>query len=870
MLPAWSQTALDRRISINFQQVTLEKALLQLIQQERVDLLFANEKLPRKVITQRFEQQPLRLILQRLLAQTGLSFQLLNQQVVIVPLPPGAPPVKTVTISGFVEQLASRERMVNALIYVANREVGATTNGFGFFSLSLPAGEVDLRISYLGCRPLTQRLEVHQDTVLEFALEHDLTLDEFTLTDAGVTNASGTQLDLTQVNRLPKFAGETDLVRALHLQPGIQTGADGVGGIFVRGGEAGHNLVIIDDVPIYNFNHGAGVLSIFNTSTIKSVELLKGAFPARYAGRLASVLDVRTRDGNRNFWEGSGEVGLIASRLTLEGPILGGKGSVLLSGRVAFLNWYLEPAVRQFKRNNNEDGSSNYDFYDFNGKINFDLSSKDKLYFSYYRGLDRFENYGSTLDSFQFWNNQLKHNFQHRRSYEERLNWRNLGGALRWNRVLGPQLFVNTTLTYSELKVDAGYDVRDSLQTINPTPELDYDWDVGEYRSSIKGYAARTDLHWAPLARHLIRFGASTEFNQFEPGVRNFDDANYEQVGRGEVFIGRPINAWSFNVYAEDTYRPNAQWRFDYGLHLANWRVDQRWYHSFEPRLAAYWQATPRLGWKLAVTRMAQFIHLLTSSNIGLPTDLWVPSTKNLAPEQAWQYSLGGDLQLSPHWQFSAEAYFKQMDHLVNYIEGANYLDNWEENVTSGSGRAFGIDFSLRKTLGRTTGWIAYSIARTDREFEKINFGNRYPFRFDHRHDLKMALLHTFSKTFELSASWMFGSGLAYSLPLDQFTVNVPGVPGTVVVQDFEAKNQYRLPAYLRLDLGLKINFSSKNQVKHTLMVGVYNALDRNNPLYYKLENRFKIENSRLISYREFVGVYLLPILPSLNYSVKF
>jgi outer membrane receptor for ferrienterochelin and colicin len=867
-LNAWTQTALEQRVSIAFKQQPIADALRQLIVQTRLDLLFSNDKLPKRTINLAFEDTPIKTVLNKILEDTGLGYRLTNGQVVLVKDAPSISRRRFV-ISGFIEKDNSGERLISATVFSPHNQIGALSNGFGYFSLSLPEGETELIISYLGCQPLQKKFTLHKDTTVLFSMMNDLTLEEFTVVDGMPGESNSSQLELSQVGKIPKFAGETDLIRAIHLLPGVQTGADGMGGIFVRGGEAGHNLVIIDDVPVYNFNHGAGLLSLFNTSTIKSVDLLKGAFPARYSGRLSSVLDVRTRDGNKNYWEGSAEVGLVASRLTVEGPIFKGKGSILLSGRFSFLNWYLQPATQQYKFGRGEDGSSSYRFYDFNAKVSYDLSPKDKIYLSYYRGMDKYDNSGSRVDSFQFWANQLNHRYRHTTSYSEHLFWENIGSALRWNRVINNKLFVNTTATYSQLKVEVGYDTRDSLKVLSPKWYYQYEWDFGQYRSSIKGYSLRSDFQWSPLAQHVVRFGINTQYNTFQPGAQEFDATFSEKIDRTKI-IGRPIGTMGASVYAEDSYVPNRHWRVDYGLNVSTWKTDARFYSSLEPRFVAFWKPTSKLQFKTAFTKMAQFMHLLTSSNIGLPTDLWVPSTGQIAPEVAWQGSLGSDLQISRQWQFGVEGYYKIMRNLVNYIEGANYLDNWEENITIGKGKAYGIDFFLRKTQGKTTGWISYSLARTNRVFEKINFGNPYPFRFDHRHDLKVAAFHSFSKVFELTGTWIFSSGLAYSLPLEAYTVKIPDVVGAVSAVDYGAKNQFRLPAYTRLDLSLNIYFQSKGALKHTLNVGVYNLLNRRNPLYYKLDSQYFIENNQFKVNRRYVGVHLLPILPSLNYSIKF
>jgi hypothetical protein len=515
---------LEDRVSIAFKQQPIADALRQLILQTKIDLLFSNDKIPKRNINLSFQDTPVKAIIHKLLENTGLTYQWINGQIVLIKdLAEISHSRRRYVVSGFIENSNSGERLISATVYSVKNQIGALTNGFGYFSLTLPEGETDLTVSYLGCQPLINHLNLLKDTVVTFQMITDLTLDEYTLVDGFPGQSSNSQLELAQVGRIPKFAGETDLIRALHLLPGVQTGADGIGGIYVRGGEAGHNLVIIDDVPVYNFNHGAGLLSLFNTSTIKSAELLKGAFPARYSGRLASVLDVRTRDGNKNYWEGSAEVGLVASRLTVEGPFSKGKGSILLSGRFSFLNGYLQPAAQQFKIGRGEDGTSSYRFYDFNAKVSYELSPKDKIYLSYYRGMDRYDNSGMRRDSFQFLANQLNHRYNHFSSYTENLFWENIGSALRWNRVINKRLFVNTTATYSQLKVEVGFDTRDSFKVLSPKWYYQYEWDYGQYRSSIKGYSLRSDFQWSLSPQNIVRFGINTQFNTFQPGAKEFN-----------------------------------------------------------------------------------------------------------------------------------------------------------------------------------------------------------------------------------------------------------------------------------------------------------------------------------------------------------
>jgi hypothetical protein len=879
---AQSQTVLEKEMSISFTRKPLDAALEDLAKLAQLDLVYSNSLLPVKTITGSWVRTPVRKILSDLLANTNLSYRWSNGQLVLVKnteqiVNSTLQSPRPIRISGYIESQTSGERLIQATIYDVQSGLGALSNEFGFYSLSLPPGVVQLQISYLGQTPISLPLKLSRDTFLTFKLKDRLLLDSVVVRGEGSRSRLqgedfyGNGLDLSQIDKMPKMAGENDLVRAIQLMPGVQAGPDGIGGFFVRGGEAGQNLVIIDDVPMYNTNHAAGVLSIFNSDIIKSAELLKGAFPARYAGRLSSVLDIRTRDGNKHFWEGSGSIGLVSSRLTLEGPIVKDKSSLLLSGRFSTLNWLMKPYSQNYKAGHNEKGETGYKFYDFNAKFNAELSPRNRIYLSFFRGLDRFSNGGAQEDTLLL-RDQAGFLGAYRlySSYQEFLTWRNTGGAFRWNRMHNNKLFSNTTLTFSELRVEIGSSSRDTLRLLSPNGWYSYSTFDGGYRSRIQDFGLRSDFHWSLSPQHYVRFGGRVQQNIFVPGIREYSEEFRDEI-EGRDPVSRRIRTQGWSLYAEDEWRPNDDLRIDYGLNWSAWAVDGKLHSSMEPRIAAYYRLGERNRLKASFSRMAQFLHLLTGANIGLPTDLWVPSTGAIRPGVAWQSTLGYDQKIGETWEMGVELYHKNMQNLISYSEGAGFLDDWERNVTVGEGEATGLDFSLRKSGKKVSGFASYSFANTERTFPKINLGRPYPFRYDHRHDLKINAQLKASSKVDFSATWVYGSGLAFSSPQSKFTFLIPGeTPNPIDVTTFGPKNGRRMPPYHRLDLAANFHFGQNKKIRHDLQISVYNAYNRRNPLYYKIVNRPVAGTNGNSRENEVVSVYLLPILPGFSYVVGF
>jgi hypothetical protein len=861
---SYAQSLLDLPVNdYAVHQLTLEDALYQLKEQVGVEFSFTNALLPPGRHSLTVPHANLRQTLEILLQNTPLAFRQLGRQVVIY-LPRGL----TYTLSGILRDSVSGEPLINANVFETLSEKGTVSNEYGYYSITLPAGPIELSCSYIGYAKRTKPLYLQNNQRLDLSLRADLTLQavevisDSMLTGTQLTSASGAVvLGLDEIKRLPALAGEPDVVRSLYLLPGVQTGTDGVGGIHVRGGGNGQNLIMLDGVPVYNINHAAGLFSVFNTNAIRSSTFYRGGFPARYGGRLSSVLDIRTKEGNRRALKAEGGIGLLSTRLTVEGPIVKDKSSFIVSARRSLLDFYLQPLTDELGAG----GDYDYLFYDINAKFNIECSSRDNLYVSYYRGQDDFFNAGGSQDTLQLMTNgnPEAEDFLSTKDYRYELSWNTQSAVLRWTHLFGDRLFGSMAATFSGLDTKIRYQENDSLQALHPGGETTYLLSMGRYSSRIRDFGLRFDFDFRPSTTYQLRYGAQAVRHEFRPGLLNLQVAQGPIPEEDAFLRNQPRTAaWEYSAYAENIWQLTDEVELNAGLHLAAFRVPGNTYFLPQPRLSASWQW--HKDWQLRgyFSRMAQFAHLLYNTATGLPTEMWVPSTREIRPEEAWQ--LGGALSWSgiKGWKATAEVYGKRMEHLLSYLEGASPLSNWPSSVTSGRGEAVGLELALEKQVGVTRGWMSYSLGRATRQFDGVNNGVPYPFRYDRRHNFTLAALHRFSRRLEVSASYIYSSGIAISLPSGQYDIFLPGL-GRIVVVEYGKRNAFRLPAYHRLDLGVNLRFS-RPKVEHLLNLGVYNVYNRKNVLYVRTAIDAGGELLR------FEPVTFLPILPSLSYSAKF
>ena len=789
------------------------------------------------------------------------------------------------TISGYMSDLESGEKLIGANIFERNSLVGNVSNTYGFYSLTLPAGAVDIEVSYIGFANQQLQFELNKDTTINFDFSSSLELETVVVEADKLyrieedVQMSKMTIPVEQLKKIPALLGENDVMKALQLLPGVQSGGEGQSGLYVRGGSPDQNLVLLDGVPVYNVSHVLGIFSVFNADAIKNVTLTKGGFPARYGGRLSSVLEINMKEGNMKEFKGEGSIGTISSKLTLEGPIIKDKMSFIVSGRRTYMDLLAKPfiaAANNASNNNGGSGSENFGiklfFYDLNAKLNYKINDKHRLYLSGYSGADVFGvdyEYSSGFD-----NDSEK--------FSGGLDWGNLISSLRWNYKINNKLFANTTLNYSKYTID-----------IPTTFESTFDTGGGQtrsesasinYRSGIEDYSAKIDFDYIPNPTNYIRFGTNVIHHTYTPGVVSFE-ANFEDFNIDTLLGNNVTESIESSIYIEDEITLG-KLKANVGLHASMFNVENTNYSSLQPRLGLSYLLPRDIALKASFSTMTQYINLLTSEALSLPTDLWVPSTDRVKPQQSWQAALGVAKTFNDKYEFSVEAYYKEMDNVISFKEGSSFAfgveDDWQDKVTQGSGEAYGLELFLQKKTGKTTGWIGYTLAWNNRTFEEINGGNPFPFRYDRRHDLSVVAIHKFNERVSLSGAWIFGTGNAFTLPrfsypTEQFTQTFTDYNGNQVsntftdeVQSLGQKNNFRMTNYHRLDLSLELT-KQKKRVLRTWVFGVYNTYFHSNPYFVLPRTRESVdENGNQVSTRVFSEISILPIIPSISYQIKF
>ena len=590
------------------------------------------------------------------------------------------------TISGYITDKKSGETLINASTYDLHTKRGTVTNAYGFYSLTLPQGEVDLQYSYVGYTPEHRKFNLNKDTIIHIQFNEAADLQEVTvigrqrITGVQSTQMSAVEVPISQIKTIPTLFGEADLVKALQLLPGVQAGSEGSTGMYVRGGGPDENLFLLDGIPVYNVNHMAGFFSVFNPDAIKNVTLYKGNFPARFGGRLSSVVDVRMNDGNDKKIHGNVSVGLISSKINIEGPIVKEKTTFNISARRTYSDLLLQPIIKlgYAQMLEDEDGkiSTGYYFYDLNAKINHKFSNNDRLYLSLYMGDDviytKFRNKHTSIDS-PYDDYQMESSSYLKMNW----NWGNIVSSIRWNHAINNKLFMNLTGAYTRYRFDMGLGTQITVKETedNITERFDMDMNLG-YKSGIEDFSLKADFDYAPHPDHDIKFGLNHIYHTFRPGVSvsQFEMSDNEETMILDTIIGdKNIFSHETMVYIEDNISLGYAWKANVGLHYSMFNVEKKTYHSLEPRLGVRMLANENLSFKAGYAMMSQYVHLLSNSFVSLPTDLWVPVTKRIKPMKSHQFSIGAFYNLKNIIDLSGELYYKSMSNLIEYKDGASF-----------------------------------------------------------------------------------------------------------------------------------------------------------------------------------------------------
>ena len=761
------------------------------------------------------------------------------------------------TISGTITDHATGETLIGTTILDSRSGKGTITNSYGRFSLTLPDGQVTLVIRFVGYKPYLDTFLLTGNRVLNVALDPSIELEEVVVVGEKIDDVRSSQVSVIDIpvehiKAVPVLFGETDILKVVQLLPGVQSGTEGMSGIYVRGGGSDENLFLLDGVSLYNVNHLGGFFSAFNSDAVKNVTLYKGSFPARFGGRLSSVLDVTTNNGNDKQLHGNVSIGLISSKLNLEGPIRKERTTFSVSMRRTYLDLFTIPIIYFTTRRQDQGSQSSggYHFYDLNGKMTHKFSDKSRLYASYYMGDDRafINTKGTTKAKIAY-------------------NWGNIVGSVRWNYELTPKLFMNVTGAYTRY--------RNQMDISNQVQMGNAGWDKQSmtYHSGIHDFTARADFDYAHNPNHAVKFGADYIHHIFTPEITGMRSTLAGGGSTIDTNYGDPrVHANELNAYIEDDWALCDFIKLNAGLRLSGFAVQDTFYPSLQPRLSASIMLRDNLSLKVGYAYMQQYMHLLSNSKISLPTDLWVPVTQRIIPMHAHQVSAGFFYKWHDLMDFSMEGYYKKMDNLLEYRDGTSFWGSrqgWENKVATGEGWSYGIEFMAQKSVGKWTGWLAYTWSKTmhlfNREGMMINNGKAFPSKYDRRHDVSIVVMYKKNDRFDISGTWVFGTGNAVTLCRqtysDGYYYNIPYI---------EHRNDYRMPNYHRMDIGMNFH-KQKVHGTRTWNVSIYNVYNHLNPFMIHASNDdTNNKNGTSKGNNKLMQTSLFPIIPSVTYSFIF
>ncbi|HMQ06577.1 MAG TPA: TonB-dependent receptor [Saprospiraceae bacterium] len=765
------------------------------------------------------------------------------------------------TISGYVKDGQNGETLIGANVFLRGTGKGTVSNAYGFYSITVEKDVYQLRASYLGYLDFSKEIDLANHLSLDIELfetasqlEEVIVLAEPTDRNVKEIQMSVNKLEMRTIQKIPALLGETDILRTIQLLPGITTVGEGAAGFNVRGGSIDQNLVLLDEAPVYNSSHLFGFFSVFNPDAVKDVQLYKGGIPARYGGRLSSILDVRMKEGNSKQMEVNGGIGSIFSRLAVEAPIVKDKSSFIVAGRRS----YIDVLAKPFLEESNRDFSLN--FYDLTLKTNYKFSKKDQIFLSGYFGRDNF----GLADQAGF-------------------NWGNATTTVRWNHLYSDQLFGNITAYYSnyDYKINFGNDNVDA-----------FDWNA-----RIINYSLKSEWIYYLSPTNVLRFGGQSIFYEFQPANAIAISNNIER----DISLAKQFSLES-NIFFESEWRPFESLDVNAGVRLSHFRyLGNRFAYTYgeappgterpltgieffnkgstiaqytypEPRLGIKYQLGESSSLKASYNRTVQYIHLLSNTTAATPVDIWTPSTNNISPQMADQLALGYFRNFNnDQYELSAEFYYKKMENLIDYIDGADLILNefLEGQILTGKGRAFGTEWFLKRNSGTLTGWISYTLARTERLVEGINNDSWYPSRFDQTHNFGLTLFYEINKRMTLSSNFVYITGTPVTFATSRFEQQGYIIPHN----EFNDRNNVRIPDYHRLDFSLTIDPKEKQgkKWKGQWVVGVYNVYARRNAfaIYFRQEQGRPVPDQPINT--EAVRLSVIgSFIPSISYNFKF
>lgn len=863
------QNPLKEKMNFSVQNTPITKALNKLSNKSNIPFTYSSSFFEKgQKTTLNANNQSIENILSTILKETNISYNLVDNHLVFFKKPTPIP--KKYTLSGYLKDSETGERLVAANVYSKEHMKGTVSNEYGFFSMTLPEGDIDLTVSYLGYTEFSKKINLSKNTLQHIELEPSLTLAEIIVVpnDSFLTTplAGEQQLSMNHAKSMPDLGGESDIIRMVQLLPGVQSGADGFGGLYVRGGGVDQNLTMVDGVTIYNPMHLLGMFSIYNTDAVRSATFLKGGFPARYGGRSSSVFDVRTKEGNQNQFSGEAGIGLVTGKLRLEAPIFKNKGTILLAGRTNLTDFFTESVTKKFLQV--DDAYERSSFVDFNAKFSYTFSPQDRIYLSYYSGGDEITTSDKNIDF-----DDIVEDFFNLSELESEMAWGNDIGALRWNHLFNEQLFSNTTLSFSHYTF--WNRSLTEFRFLDPEEmEWEDDFSYTSFWSDLTDFSIKTDFDWVPSFQHHFKFGAGythhkflsqpTFYDEFEDiEGENYDSLSIEELARFETGVEQLGH--EYYGFIEDEIEITDKWTTNLGIRFTGFVNGKNQWVNLEPRVNSKYQISDKIHLTTSYSKMTQYLHLIGFTGFGLPGDIWAMSDTDLPPQRTWQSTLGVNFDLFQNLDFEIEGYYKSMENLIHLPADYDPYDDEVEfdqvELLKGTGRAYGIELLLKKEVGKTGGWLSYALSWSERQFDDLNLGNRYPFHQDRRHIINLVLYHRLTNHFEFGANFVYGSANPYFL-VEGDLIFGELLPYQEDINPNGKRNNRRQSPYHRLDLGVKYNFG-KGRFKHFVKAGVYNLYNHENIAYNQLSNM-------LFQDTEVIPISILGIRPSLSYSVQF
>lgn len=827
---------LEQTVQLSAERVQL-KEILSKLEAESVFLIYGSNQLPFDDYLNFETNQPTILrVLEVIKKDLLIESKIINNKIVF------KLPAKVYTISGTIRDASNGESLIGAQVYFPEWGKGCITNYYGFYSISLPADEYLMKVSYIGFDNYSKQIHLNTDTKIDIDLfPESVELGEVEVVakkEKNIHNVglNGQHISMERVKSIPTMLGEPDVLKSLQLLPGVQTAHEGTNNLSVRGGSFDQNLILLDEAPLYNPSHTLGIFSAINADAVNNMEFFKGEMPARYGGRLSSVIDIRMKEGNSKKFAMAGNVGLLSSKLSVEAPIIKDRTSFILSTRYSYAGYtadgasVLGDAIGFDDLHKNFRKGNDVQFYDLNFKINHRINKNNRIYLSAYSGKDQF----------------------YFRSFSDKMNmqWGNNTATLRWNTIVSDKIFHNFSAIYSNYNYSYKL-LDDSRQFL---------WTAG-----LSEMKAKSDWDYFMNPNNHLRFGIEASKLDFDPGSIQPRGSQSNSV---EIKLPNR-KATQFAAYISNEQNLSQRWKAYYGLRASvfsgeSGELDSKSYYALEPRLSLGYLLTENVSMKASYIHTVQNLHKISNSSLGLPTDIWLPAASDIRPQSADQYSLGVYTDWKDDtFEFSAEVFGKQMHDIIDFKDNAELFVNPQvaEEILPGEGRAYGLELLLQKKKGRTQFWLSYTLSKAEFQIDGINEDNWYPARYDRRHSLKLTLTHSLSKAWSVSSNFVYSTGSATTIPIGIFEFK-----GSSFIE-YSDRNAYRLPDYHRLDIAFKYvpSKNSQRRWKSEWNFGLYNVYGRKNVFsLYLRQNDYQLQQQQAYQ------IYLFTFMPNVSYSFKF